>query len=208
MRILALTNLYPNPYQPLRASFNRQLFRALGKQVPLQVISPIAWTDELAAHRTWSLLPRDRRVTLDGLIVDHPCYFYTPKVLRYWYGSFFRASVRPAFVRALDEFRPDIVFAPWAYPDGWAAVELGHSAGLPVVVKVHGSDVRVLSHYRGRRHRTAEALQRADGVVAVSKELLGQIVDLNVAPDKVHVAYSGVDLKLFCPGSKAERAAD
>jgi glycosyltransferase involved in cell wall biosynthesis len=204
MRVLALTNLYPNPYQPLRASFNRQLFRALGEQVPLQVISPIAWTDELATRRKGGDLPRDRRVTLDGLTVDHPCYLYTPKVLRYWYGSFYRFSVRKTFERALDEFRPEIIFAPWAYPDGWAAVELGHFAGLPVVIKVHGSDIRVLSHYPGRRRRTAEALQRADGVIAVSKELSRQVANLNVAADKIHVSYGGVDLKRFCPGSPQE----
>ncbi len=204
MRILALTNLYPNPYQPLRASFNRQLFRALGKQVPLQVISPIAWTDELAARRTRGQLPRGRRVTLDGLIVDHPRYLYTPKVLRYWYGSFFRASVRQTFARALDEFRPDIVFAPWAYPDGWAAVELGHSAGLPVVVKVHGSDVRLLGRHRGRQTGTAQALNCADGVVAVSHELAGQVRNLNVSPERIRVMHSGVDSRLFHPGSRTE----
>jgi glycosyltransferase involved in cell wall biosynthesis len=204
MRVLALTNLYPNPYQPLRASFNRQLFRALGKRIPLQVISPIAWTDELAARRSGRGLPRNRRVTLDGLIVDHPRYLYTPKVLRYWYGPFFRSSVRQTFARVLDEFHPDIVFAPWVYPDGWAAVELGHSASLPVAIKAHGSDIRLLGRYPGRRRRTAEALQRADGVIAVSKELSGQMIDLHVAPEKIHVTYSGVDSKLFHPGSMVE----
>ena len=138
------------------------------------------------------------------MIVDHPRYLYTPRVLRYWYGPFFHSSVRKTFARALEEFCPDIIFAPWAYPDGWAAVELGHSAGLPVVIKVHGSDIRLLSHYAGRRRRTAEALQRADGVLAVSQELAGQVQDLGVAPDKVHVIYSGVDTRLFHPGSRIE----
>jgi glycosyltransferase involved in cell wall biosynthesis len=207
MRILAVTNLYPNPLQPLRASFNRQLFRALGKLTPIQVMAPIAWTDELAGLRKGGTLPRDRRLTLDGLIVDHPRYFYTPRILRYWYGSFYQSSVRKTFTRALREFRPDIVVAPWAYPDGWAAVELGHAAGLPVVVKVHGSDVRVLSHYHGRRRRTAEALQRADGVIAVSHELGSQVLNLGVDPDKIHVVYSGVDTRLFYPGSRSEARA-
>ena len=97
-------------------------------------------------------------MTLDGMLIDHPRYLYVPKVLRHWYGHFYRFSVRKVFARALEEFRPDIVFAPWAYPDGWAAVHLGHAAGLPVVVKVHGSDIRVLTRVRGRRRRTAEAV--------------------------------------------------
>ena len=204
MRVLALTNLYPNPYQPLRAPFIRQLLRALGKQVPVHVISPIAWMDELAGRKKGGILPPSRRVTLDGLTVDHPRYLYTPKAFRYWYGPFFRRSVQSTFSRALRDFQPDVVFAPWIYPDGWAAVELGHSVGLPVVLKAYGSDIRVLRHYRGRKRRTIEALQRADALVAVSQELATQMMLPGVSPEKIHVAYSGVDAELFHPGSRQE----
>src|SRR5207253_10535168 len=51
MRILALTNLYPNPQQPNRATFNRQQFRELARQHELRVIAPVACTDELRASR-------------------------------------------------------------------------------------------------------------------------------------------------------------
>src|SRR5207253_6931127 len=138
VRVLTLTNLYPNPFQPHRAVFNREQLRELARAHAVAVIAPIAWTDELAAR--WAghpPLPRDRRVMCDGLAVDHPRYLFPPKVLRGSYGKFFRRSVRPSFERALREFRPDIVYTPWAYPDGWAAVELGRRSGLPVVVKVH-----------------------------------------------------------------------
>ena len=37
------------------------------------------------------------------------------------------------FARVVDEFHPDVVLGSWAYPDGWAAVALGHGFGLPVV---------------------------------------------------------------------------
>ena len=50
MRTLVLTNLYPNPFQPTRATFNRQQLRALAARHPVEVISPIAWADELAAR--------------------------------------------------------------------------------------------------------------------------------------------------------------
>ena len=83
MRILALTNLYPNPYQPYRATFNRLEFRALAKLHSLALISPIAWTDELACQgKRAASLPRDRRILLDGITVDYPRYLFTPKVLR------------------------------------------------------------------------------------------------------------------------------
>jgi glycosyltransferase involved in cell wall biosynthesis len=204
MRVLGLTNLYPNPMQPHRAPFNRHLFRLLAERYPVRIIAPIAWTDELLARRRGAApLPPDRRVTTDDLTVEHPPYYFPPRVLRGWYGHCYLASVRGAFRRALDEFRPDVVHAPWAYPDGWAAVRLGHAAGLPVTVRVHGSDVRLLDRYPARRRRTEEALRSADGVIAVSRELADTIIGMGVRRDRVAVRYDGVDPDLFHPRPKA-----
>src|SRR4051812_25047798 len=169
MRILAITNLYPNPLQPHRGTFNRQQFRALAERHDVRVIAPVAWTDErTACKQGGGGMPDDRRASCDGLHVEHPRYWYTPRVLRSRYGHFFRHSVKAAFDRALTEFRPHLVLAAWAYPDGWAAVELGRRVGLPVVVKVHGSDILTLPKTPGRGVRTAETMRRADGIVAVS----------------------------------------
>jgi glycosyltransferase involved in cell wall biosynthesis len=204
MRILAITNLYPNPYQPERAAFNRQQLRMLAAAHPLMVIAPILWTDELAARRRCgNRLPPDRRVLCDGIRVDHPRYVYTPKVLRNWYGPFFRHCVRPAFETALAEFCPDLIFAPWVYPDGWAAVELGHGAGLPVVVKEHGSDILALERHPQRRHKTLETLRRADGVVAVSRDLAARTIELGVDPGRIRVVYDGIDARRFSPGQSS-----
>ena len=57
MRLLALTNLYPNPYQPHRATFNRQQIRALAAQHEVRVIAPILWTDELRERRRQGAAP-------------------------------------------------------------------------------------------------------------------------------------------------------
>ena len=60
----------------------------------------------------------------DGVTVEHPRYLFPPKVLRSWHGKFYLRSVRPAFESAIEQFRPDVVLASWAYPDAWAAVQL------------------------------------------------------------------------------------
>src|SRR6478735_8151555 len=98
MRILAITNLYPNPLQPHRGAFNRQQFRALAERHEVRVIAPIAWTDERSARRAGgAALPAERRVECDGLNVAHPRYLFTPKVLRGQYGNMFRWSIAGAF---------------------------------------------------------------------------------------------------------------
>jgi glycosyltransferase involved in cell wall biosynthesis len=205
VRILALTNLYPNPFQPHRAPFNRQQFRILAASHAIRVIAPIAWTDELKAR--WKGAPalaKTRTADRDGLTVEHPRYWFTPRLLRRQYGRFFQASTMGAFRRALDEFRPDLVFAPWAYPDGWAAVRLARKAGLPVVIQAHGSDVLLLDRFPARKHRTIQAVRDADGIVAVSQDIANHLVRYGVSADRVRVVYDGVDTSIFHPGPRKE----
>jgi glycosyltransferase involved in cell wall biosynthesis len=201
VRILGLTNLYPNPFNPHLAPFNRHLFRVLGDRGPVRVISPIPWTVEVRARRNGAApLPADRQAEFDGLAVEYPRYYFPPKVLQRTYGLLFEMSVRRVFHRQAAEFRPDLVYATWAYPDGWAAVRLARQAGLPVVIQVLGSDVLRLTRHPRRRQMTFDALRAADGVVAVSGDLAHRVIDGGVDPDRVAVVYGGVDTSRFRPG--------
>jgi glycosyltransferase involved in cell wall biosynthesis len=205
VRILVLTNLYPNPFQPNRATFNRQQLRALAERHEVSVIAPILWTDETRAKlRGQKDLPANRKIHCDGLSVMHPRYFYTPYVFRSLYGRFFECSVRSTFYQRVNEFKPDLVFAPWVYPDGWAAVRLATRVRLPVVLKAHGSDVLLSGDYRGRMRRTAEALRSADGVVTVSRDIARRTTEAGAADKRVRVVYDGVDTTKFRPGPRDE----
>jgi glycosyltransferase involved in cell wall biosynthesis len=204
MRILALTNLYPNPLQPHRAAFNRHRFRFLSQLHDVRLIAPVSWRDEWSLRGQGPGIPRDRRTTCDGIAVEHPHYWYTPGILRSQYGRFFEASVRATFDRAVAEMAPDVVLATWAYPDGWAAVRLARRHGLPVAVMVHGSDIRRIDDIPGRARGTREALCSADGVIAVSADLAARAVALGAHPDRVATILDGVDRTLFHPGDRSE----
>jgi glycosyltransferase involved in cell wall biosynthesis len=123
-------------------------------------------------------------------------------------GGFFLRSIRKVVARVIGEFRPDVLLGCWAYPDGWAAVKLAREAGLPAVVKVHGSDVLVAGRDPARRSSVAEALCEADRVVAVSRDLAQHVAELGADPGKIHVVRNGVDGELFSPrdrGAARER---
>ena len=205
MRILVLTNLYPNPYQPHRAEFNRQQFRALAAEHELRVIAPIAWASEWSARRAAARrLSDDRRRVADGMIIHHPRYLYTPKMLRKCYGRFLLQSVRACFFDAVQECQPDVVLGSWAYPDGWAAVQLAREARIPVAVKIHGSDLLMIDDQPGKHPGTSGAVGQADAVIAVSRQLGEQAVAMGADQSRVHVVYNGVDTNLFSPGDQAE----
>jgi glycosyltransferase involved in cell wall biosynthesis len=191
VRILVISNLYPNPRQPHRASFNRLQLAALAQEHEVRVIAPIAWT---------SGPPHGPRVS-DGMIIDHPRYVYPPKVLRTWYGYLFEHSIRQSFYGHLKAWRPDVVLGCWGYPDAWAAERLAREVGLPVAVKLHGSDVLTLG--RGARHaRTVEVLRSADAVIAVSQNVRDKAIAIGAPVERTHLVYNGIDASIFHPGSR------
>ena len=147
MRILVVTNLYPNPFHPQRATFNRDQVCALSHDHEMSVVSPISWTDELAARRAGNpALPRGRRLELDGIPIAHPRSIHLPRAMRGSYGFIYQQSISKAFRHAAAAHRPELVYATWAYPDGWASVRLGHRSGYPVVLKVQSPDIDLKFH--------------------------------------------------------------
>lgn len=208
MRILCVTNLFPNRFQPNRGIYNWNHFTALQQHAAVRVIAPVSWTDELSArrHGCRRLVTEDWQAW-NGVEVVYPRYFYTPWVLRGAYGAFLKTSIARAFRAAVADFRPDIIYGTWAYPDGWAAWQLAREARLPVVVKVHGSDLLLLDEYPGRKRRTMAMLQGADAISAVSQDLADRAAALGTVPQKAHAILQGTDTTLFFPGDcRAARA--
>jgi glycosyltransferase involved in cell wall biosynthesis len=200
MRILAITNIYPAPGQPTAGPYNRLQLAPLVRQHELRVIRPVPWP--MVLRDRLGLRPRAlTETTADGITVYYPTFYYPPLMLRHLYGEFFAHSIAHIAGQLLRTFKPDVILACWAHPDGWAAVQLGKQAGLPVVVKVHGSDVLVLTSGR-RRARIADGLKGADIVISVSQNLARKVVELGVAPERSRVVHEGIDPGQFFPGDR------
>jgi glycosyltransferase involved in cell wall biosynthesis len=205
MKLLFLSNVFPNPFQPTKGTFNRELIRALADRHDVRIVSPVSWIDEWRARRRGALpLGGDRLATLDGVSAYYPRYYYPPKVLRRFYGWFLRWSVQSLLERLLKIQRPEAVLAYWAHPDGEVAVRAAHAIGVPAVVMVGGSDVLLLARERSRRRCILRVLHQANAIVTTSQHLKTHITEMGVCPDKIHVVSRGVDPARFCPGDKSE----
>jgi glycosyltransferase involved in cell wall biosynthesis len=194
MRILAITQCFPRPGQPGFCLPQAHQMRQLARRHELRLIVPVSWRHRLASRR------------VDSDIV-YPTYWYPPGVLRHLHGHFYLASVRGAVRKTIENFRPEVVLAFWAHPDGWAAVRIARELGVPAVVKVIGSDVLVVARDRRRRDAVAGALGAADRVIAVSRDLARSVVELGVDGEKVHVVPQGIDMELFTRGDRAAARA-
>jgi glycosyltransferase involved in cell wall biosynthesis len=93
----------------------------------------------------------------------------------------------------------DAIDAHYLYPDGVAAIRLGASFGLPVVITARGSDTSQLPGFAVPGRLIRDAIARADALIAVSAALAEGLHALGAPRGKVTVLRNGVDLDAFMP---------
>jgi glycosyltransferase involved in cell wall biosynthesis len=209
VRVLAITKIFPNAVEPLSAPFNRQQFAALRDLCDLEVMATIPWFPGASLLSKWSsagkLASVPRRETIAGIEVTHPRTLFFPKLAHATWGPLYAASIAPLLLPHRGKF--DVVLGSWAYPDGFAAIVAGRLLGIPSVVKLHGSDINLISKIAGSRRMMAWALPRAARIVAVSRPLGDEVIRLGVPADRVKIVMNGVDGDLFRPGDRVAARA-
>lgn len=204
MRLVFLTNVFPNPFEPTKGTFNLEMVRALQEDHSIEVLSPVSWLDELRASAAEPPFLPGRRAWMDGVEACYPRFYYTPKILRSCYGWFMWQSVSGRLLRSVRTNPPHAILTYWAHPDGYVALRAARCIGKPCVIMVGGSDVLLLTSRPSRRRCILEVLANADAVIAVSRDIKSKLVTFGIDPAKVHVVYRGVDTKRFAPGDRQE----
>ncbi len=203
MSVVAVTKIFPNSLEPLSSPFNRQQFAALQRLCDIEVIVPVAYIPGA------SQLGKPKRAAMLAALPDvETNYGITTHIMRQMYLPKIGLAVAlPLFLSSLLPYRSllskaDVILGAWAFPDGCAATLAAKALGRPVVVKVHGSDVNVVAQSRVARPQIAAILPRADAVVAVSRPLADELVNVGVSRERVHLVRNGVDTSVFYPREK------
>jgi glycosyltransferase involved in cell wall biosynthesis len=201
--VVILTTFYPNPREPHRTPFLRNLVHALEASCEISVVAPVArrpppWRDAqpVPAHEIH-----------DGVALAHPRYLAVPG-LHWLSGLTYYLGVRRA-LRELRERRGFFVLhAHCGYPDAVGAALAARAAGVPLVVTVHGSDINVEAGRRLLRPQIRWALRTAARVVAVSRALQDRVSALTgAAPGRLAcIPCAGFSPEIFRPLPPAERA--
>jgi teichuronic acid biosynthesis glycosyltransferase TuaC len=199
MRVLAITSLFPSAADPLSAPFNRQQLSALGALCEVEVWGTIPWFPGKEWIRRWRAdhAPIPPEEGIDGLRVLHPRTPYVPGVAHAASVPLYVAALARPLRRRRQEI--DVILGSWAYPDGAAAIALGQLFDLPVVVKLHGSDLNVVAERLVPRAQLAYLLPRARAVVAVSRPLATRAEALGVPREQIRVVKNGIDRRRFRP---------
>jgi glycosyltransferase involved in cell wall biosynthesis len=205
MRILLVTDNFPNPAQPTIGTFNLQMARALARTNDLEVVAYVPWLQEWRVRREGKVFERRRA---EGRIeIHHPRYLYTPGALRTLYPWFLWRSVAATAREVLARFEPDVILSYWLHPDGAVALRLARMAGVPSVVMSGGSDLLLLTKRPSRRRAIVKVLEEADAVICVSEHLARAARQLARRGTPIHVVRRGVDLDRFCAGDRASARA-
>ena len=210
MRLLFISNDFPNPLNPTGAIFNLQLTRALSRRHQVEVVAPVSWVDEFNAWRTGQAkLPPGRWMNFQGVAVHYPRYYYPPKFLRAYYGWFYWQSVRATVERLIATAAAkgasfDAVLAYWVHPDGEVAVRAARRIGVASAVIVGGSDVQVITSDPRRRQCVVNVLRSIDAVITVNQDLKRKVEAMGISPRKIHAWSQGLDSSIFFPGDRAQ----
>jgi glycosyltransferase involved in cell wall biosynthesis len=207
MKILTFTSLFPNSARPELGVFIRQRMQHVA-QLPdtsVEVIAPVPYCPSWLAGKHWRIYRGiQQRETAENLAVWHPRYAFLPKISMPFHGALMFLGALNTGRRLHRRFSFDCIDAHYVYPDGFAAVLLGRTLKIPVVISARGTDINVFPSFALIRPLIRWTLQQARGLIAVSSALKDQMVLLGAASDKIRVIPNGVDMERFEPMDRSE----
>jgi len=137
----------------------------------------------------------------DAVHVHYLPVLYIPVVGR----ALSAALYAHAFRKCSDLFeRCDAVLGSWLYPDCVAAMTVARETGKPCWIRLHGTDrFHLDAPVRGPQCR--RALDAAEGVFVNASRMREELVQRDVAEDRITLARNGVDRELFRPRDSLSR---
>ncbi|MGD7035833.1 glycosyltransferase [Methylotuvimicrobium buryatense] len=209
-RIVVFCSLFPSSAQPNSGVFIRERMFRVGQQLPIVVVSPVAWfpLQGLIRFVKPGFRPQPPKFELQqGVEVYYPRFLSIPGLLKQWDGFMMALGSLPIMVRLKRKHRFNLIDAHFAYPDGYAATWLGKWFKVPVTITLRGTEVS-LSKFPARKLRIVSALQWATKIFSVADSLKRHVVALGIDSNKIQVVGNGVDADKFQPVDRAEARRD
>src|SRR5208337_3263699 len=202
MRILTFTSLFPNRMNPDLGIFIFQRASHLARRDGnvLEVAAPVPYVPSfLKGTARGSVVSMPPIEEIGTLQVHHPRYLLVPKVSMPLHGLLMYAGCLGYVKRLHQRCRFDCIDAHYAFPDSLAAVLIGRSLGIPVVVSARGSDIHTFKDFTTVRPQIRWTLRHAACVIAVSDSLAKIMLDLEPGLKDVQTIGNGVDSRRFFP---------
>ena len=199
MRLLTLTNLFPDAGQPWRGLDNVTLLHEMSRQnteVDVRVLCM------RPAHSYWAgaACTQQPRRGDESLKPSFHWVPYLPKLggLNHW---LYARGIRRALKSLPAGWKPDALLVPWLFPDACGVRLVPELKNLPMVAVAQGSDVHQYLSLPARRKAILQ-LSRTAHIVTRSEDLRQRLVKAGASAGQVTTLYNGVDTQTFRPGAK------
>lgn len=190
LKVAVVSSYFPQKNNAYRGHSAYHTLIRMQEEADIEVVCPLAsypGRAEVPAERQYGSIPVQ--------YVGYPAF---PMVSRPVNG-FTCVNLLLPRIRAI---RPDVILNYWLYPDGFSAMQVGRTLGVPVVVGSIGSDLRRISD-PFTRYFVGRTLREASGVITVSEELRRRAIGFGLPPEKVTAILNGFDAATFFPGDRA-----
>ena len=172
-KLLVLTTRFPQNNNYPDGIFVKYQVDELKKY--FQKITVIATTPYIP--RSISKIMSERRYresNVKNYYYDNVEVYYTRDVvLPFKFYRYLRGEIiSKAIMKILNKrkLKPDMIHAHFTIPTGFAAVKIGKSMGIPVIVTIHEDKKWFLEEYRSNNKRIMETWKNTDALIRVNKE--------------------------------------
>lgn len=199
LRVAYISPYFPIREQPHRGQSAFQTLLRMQDAMTIEAFCPLTTYPRWAQPRNYPYTRTDLTWQPPGGLKAHYIeYPSLPAAGRIWNGLVCAQWIR----RQVAAFRPDVILNYWLYPEGYAAMRVGRSLGVPVIAGSIGSDLNripdSISRWWTRRTITGSSF-----MVTVSDHLRRQAIALGAAPERTRRIINGTDTALFHPGDRA-----
>jgi teichuronic acid biosynthesis glycosyltransferase TuaC len=202
MRVLVLSHMYPSRVNLVSGIFvHRQVQALVARGHEVAVISPIPYAPRFLwrnpQRRSYGMTPRADE--LEGIAVRYSRYIRLPgKWFHGLSGYTLSCGVYRSFGEGIRRFRPRLIHAYTATPDGCAGLLLRKRHRIPVVCSLLGDDINLYPTYRPLTLRlTRRLIRTADQLVTVSQALRHAAEKIAIPKNPIRVVYMGCSPDVF-----------
>ncbi len=200
MKVLLVSNAFPNSAEPVRGIFTYQIVKALQEMCDIEVVAPLPWVPPRLKRKNpkkyaHAHVPPEEN--FEGITVYHPRYGVIPKCFGFFHPVFLALPLL-RLIKQLNSQSPiDVINAHWLFPDGAASAWVAQRLRKPIVLTALGCDLNYYPRLPFRKIIIKKALCKADAVTVKSDSLRREALALGVYGCNVHRISNGIDRERF-----------
>jgi teichuronic acid biosynthesis glycosyltransferase TuaC len=198
VRLLFISNLFPDTREPYRGLDNATLLHALAGRWEIRTLA-------LRPMLPWRCGSWQPRAEDGALRPEFVRTLYVPKLGHRWNHRLYARALRRPVSHIQRGWNADVILASWLFPDACAVALLQEEFHHRFAAIAQGSDVHQYLKMRARREVMMSHLARAGAVITRSAQLSRLLGEAGLREELLHPIYNGVDTATFRPPEDDER---